>query len=408
MNISLTPNQGKIFASLTRYVVAITGRRFGKSYTSMALLILIATSIPNISIMYVGLVYSLMRRTILKDVLKNLPPDYIKSVSNRTPFEIHLHNGSTIILASSKQYDNLRGDTLYACIIDEIGEQPEELFTEVVQPMLSKDKGRCWFFGTPKHQQKLAFYLSEQTDEAFTHFRMGMQDGGIVDDDEIEFLRRTMPDDAFRQEVLGEFVKSGGLAYGNYDRHLNESDTEFDINRRTIISFDFNVNPNCSVIVQQINPDKWVVVKDFSLPNTNTYNACQTIKGYLKLKGFNGRLEMTGDFSGTSRKSSSTHTDWQIIEKEFGNYNVKYNVTRTQDNGGVKGRIYRTNEAFLNDNLLINKKTCKDLDVDLISVMLNDDGTINEQGGKVSHLSDALSYFCMNFLQGIENKYTFR
>lgn len=393
IDIGLTPNQWKIFNCPDRFVLAITGRRFGKTRIGASRLFYHCVSTKNAETLYVGKSYTQIKNTILREVLGLIPQQFIKKVVNESPIKIELINGSLIYLAAGATFENVRGYSLSDCIIDEVQDQKREIW-KVIRPALADREGSCMFLGTPKGFMGLDYDLTQK--DYITKFRYGTKDGGVVSEKEILAMADEMSEEEYKQEILGEFIKYQGGVYYAFDKMQNHSDIEFNNTKRTVLSFDFNVNPMAAIIVQEQELDKWVVVKDFTLYDSNTRKMCVKIQQYLYSEGFNGALELTGDFNGNSRKTSSTFTDWQIIMDEFKIYQpLKKRVIVTPS---VKIRVNDANNALRTKKIMVNTDICKKLVYDLQVVGWSKDGSkIDEQGFTVSHWSDALSYFALNY-----------
>ena len=363
-SIQLTKNQANIFLSKKRNILAITGRRFGKTHGSSCYLIKNAMEKSNSVNAYIGLTYAQAKNTMLPQLLQILPNSYVNKRNTRlsVPVTIMLNNRSKIILFGGQNVNNLRGYGFDSVVIDEIADQKPELFYEVISPTLMQTKGKLLLCGTPRGKFNWTNDLANSED--FQYFNYSTIDGGLVDIDEFEQLRKRLDDKTFRQEIMGEIIDVGGTVYYEFNKDCYSSET-FKPNRETIVTFDFNVNPMTATILQKINDKEYVAVKEFTLYNSNTPEMCQTIKNYLAFEGFNGYIEFTGDFAGNQKRSSSTTTDWNIIKSMFANVNNGDFIHKIRPTINIKVRTTSLNYCFHNKIVKVNPDKCEMLCKDL-------------------------------------------
>lgn len=395
--IQLTRNQAKIFRSKKRNIIAITGRRFGKTHGACSYLAENAIEIPNSINSYIGLTYAQAKNTMLPQLLKVLPAHYINQRKTRmsTPITVTLRNNSQIILFGGQNENNMRGYGFNSVVIDEIADQKPSLLYDVIMPTLIQTKGKLMCLGTPRGKFNWTNELINNPD--FESHAFGTIDGGLVEQSEIDKMRLLLDDRTFRQEILGEIIDVGGSVYYEYGKTCY-SDEVFSRNRDTVISFDFNVNPMTATILQKIALNKWVAVKEFTLYNSNTPQMCQTIKNYLINESFAGYIEFTGDFAGMQRRSSSTLTDWAIIEEQFRHTNNGFFQRKIRPTLSIKDRVSSLNYCFHNDIVKVNPNKCEMLSKDLFMMDYKENsGELNDHNGKHGHWSDNLSYFALNY-----------
>ena len=142
--------------------------------------------------------------------------------------------GGRIIYRSLDDPDNARGFTADGAIIDEAADVVEEAYYEVIRPMLMTTRGWIWTAGTPKGQnwfwrEHMAANYADDT-IAFQIPTVGCEiyngqlirkphplENPYIPFSEIENLFRSMPERSFRQELLSEFISSGGSVFTNVD-----------------------------------------------------------------------------------------------------------------------------------------------------------------------------------------------
>lgn len=92
---------------------------------------------------------------------------------------------------------------------------------------------------------------------------------------------------------------------------------EFNYRLPVWISFDFNVDPMTAVLFQTDHQSYFRVIKNYKVPNSDTYNLCRLIE--RDFKGKNVAWMVTGDASGKNRISGSDGAlnQYQIISKQL-------------------------------------------------------------------------------------------
>ena len=171
-------------------------------------------------------------------------------------------------------------------------------------------------------------------------------------------------------------------------------------------ALDFNINPMCSVIGQR--EGEWVhVLDEIVLPDSNTGAACEEFlertKQWVARSNLAIPLEVYGDATGDARRSSASHTDWQLV-REFLNqnryrYRTEFHVGSS--NPAVRDRVNCVNAKLLNqagDQRLLVDPRCKQLIQDFERVHWKTDSNgnalndIDKSDLVRTHTSDALGY----------------
>jgi hypothetical protein len=131
------------------------------------------------------------------------------------------HNGATIRLFGGDNPDAMRGVRLDGCVIDEVAQIKPEVWNDIVQPALSDRRGWAVFIGTPSGINLFSelFYragdLPDWRGALYT-----VNDTDALDRDEVQRLRRDMPETAFAREYLCDFSAAGD------DQLISLSDVE--------------------------------------------------------------------------------------------------------------------------------------------------------------------------------------
>jgi hypothetical protein len=190
------------------------------------------------------------------------------------------------------------------------------------------------------------------------------------------------------------------------------------------LSFDFNVDfySFCLAQVSEYVADHMrriltnertlevVVFDETQLMNTNTIGACEVAIEKIRLLQTNGRkfkIVITGDSSGTQRRTSSgagtvPQSDWAQIGSEFSRSGLTFKIQKYGSNECVRDKVNRAN-GFLKPagrgrtNLLIHPR-CKALIRDLKLVRWGQDSfgnrlpTLDKRISDLGHMADAWCY----------------
>lgn len=201
----------------------VAGRRFGKSLITLADLLyecatkvrqkwyITAPSIDQTKIYFNELEEKAGQNGLLSVLLK----DKIKW----SPFpEVELINGSKI-MARSTARDGvyLRGKGANGVAITEAAFIKDKVYQEVIRAMVLDRKGKILAETTPNGSAGYSYQMYQQglSDQTgyYKSFHATAYDNPRIDKDELERIRREIPDIAFRVEYLAEFVDDDTMVF---------------------------------------------------------------------------------------------------------------------------------------------------------------------------------------------------
>ena len=120
------------------------------------------------------------------------------------------HNGAIIRLFGGDNPDALRGMRLDGCVIDEVAQIKNELWSDIVQPALSDRLGWSLFIGTPQGINLFSELYYKAIDESdWTAARYTVFDTDSLHPDEVTRLKRDMSETSFAREYLCDFSAQG-------------------------------------------------------------------------------------------------------------------------------------------------------------------------------------------------------
>lgn len=139
---------------------------------------------------------------------------------NASEHRIELRTGATIDFWSLDSQDTSRGRKYARVILNEAAMVPglESAWNLVIRPTLADLRGDAFFLSTPKG---LNFFrtLYQQTGDEWQAWKYPTAANPFIAATEIEAMRQSMPERAYRQEILAEFLDDGGLVF----RYIREA-----------------------------------------------------------------------------------------------------------------------------------------------------------------------------------------
>jgi len=164
-------------------------------------------------------------------------------------------NGAKIQIFGGDNPDGLRGLRLDGVVIDEVAQIKPEVWNEIVQPALSDRKGWALFIGTPKGVNLFSelFYRAKDLPDWYSTVYT-VYDTDSLDTEEVERLKRDMPENEFSREYLCDFAASAE------DQLISIAEAE-ESARRHLEAVDYLYAPKVlGVDVARFGDDKSVIV----------------------------------------------------------------------------------------------------------------------------------------------------
>ena len=383
----LTKPQKEILNHPARFKVVVSGRRFGKTYASIASLAKHA-SVPNSKVMYVAPSYRMAKQIVWED-LKGMLRDknWIKKI-NESELTITLVNASIIMLRSVDNPDSIRGLGLDHIVIDEAADVSNllDVWNAVLRPTLSDREGSAMIISSPKGRGYLYdLYQNEQRLSDWKSWQYTTIEGGIVSEEEIEAAKRDMDEKTFKQEYLAQWIDYSGLIYYAFGDH-NITAKEDLVTRDTMlhIGIDFNVDPGCAVVAVKT---QWGlhVIDEIEIFGTNTQEMCEEIQRRYGHR----RVVVYPDASGAQRRSSALGgvTDHILLN------NAGFQLKVGSINPAVKDRIASVNSVMKHDNCRLTfDPKCVKIIKGLQKHVYKEGTRSPEKNSGLDHFNDALGY----------------
>lgn len=393
----LTRPQYEVFENNERFRVVVAGRRFGKTYLSIAELIDVAVPNEGSHCWYVAPTYKAAKEIAWDMLIARIPPEWVRK-SNETALTLTLINGSTISLKGAEKPDNLRGRSLDFVVLDEFADMRPEAWYEVIRPSLSDRQGSALFIGTPKGRNHFYDLWTKGTDgnidwQAFQYTTI---DGGQVAEEEIEAAKRDLDERTFNQEYNAQFVNYSGIIYYNFSREESVSRSKDD-GSMLHVGMDFNLDPMSAVIsIREGSTLK--IIDEIVIYGSNTDEMVDEIKTRYQ----NRQICVYPDPAARQRKTSAGgRTDLSILQ------NAGFSVKVRDRHSAIRDRINSVNARLKSADgerhLMIDPR-CKQVIKSLERQTYKEGTSQPDKDSGFDHMNDALGYL-IDFLYPIKRQY---
>lgn len=215
---NIRPFQLDILKDQRRWKVLVIHRRAGKTTLAVNKLIHSAHEQGNEGkiFLYICPTQRQAKDIVWKDpnmLSKYLPKELILR-KNEVELTIFLKNGSQIYIRGGDEPDRLRGLNPYGVILDEYAQMKEELYEEVIKPVVSVNGGWVWFVGTPKGKND--FYKKYRLgldNPGWQVLHLKASESGIIPKDVLMQVRDTSTEATFLQEWECLFHEGEGVVF---------------------------------------------------------------------------------------------------------------------------------------------------------------------------------------------------
>lgn len=220
-SVAATTAQLQVIEHPARFKSVFASRRFGKSTTGLLWLGKgVSRYHPDGGVCWwISPVYSQARKPFNKmarllRAMGILAPDGV----HRAEMRLETTTNWEIVFRSADRPDNLLGEGVDLLVVDEAGVVKDEVWTECLRPMLADTKGKLLAIGTPRFRRGWAWRGYERGlagGSEWGGFKFTVEQALFVSKEEAEAAKRDMPDLAYRQEFMAEFLDPGGVVFSN-------------------------------------------------------------------------------------------------------------------------------------------------------------------------------------------------
>lgn len=197
-----------------KFIIYNASRQSGKTLLSINMALYWALQNVDQHIMIVSPTDGQVKK-IYRQMLKAIAtsPFIYSNKSQAGDSEILLKNGSIILFRSAASTNSLRGYSNTHLILDECAFIDEDTYINILSPTLAVRGKKLLFCSTPKGTNffyKL-YMKGLEGNNSYKSFKTIYKDNPYANQEYIEEQKKMMPDTAFLQEYMGEFVDSGSL-----------------------------------------------------------------------------------------------------------------------------------------------------------------------------------------------------
>ena len=153
-------------------------------------------------------------------MMRALPPGTFNAWRGKGSQKIALLNGAIISFHSGEQPDNLYGEDVWACVIDEASRLKEDAW-HAVRTTVTATRGRLRLIGNVKGRRNWFYMMArkaEKGEDADMHYaKITAHDAieaHILPQSEIDSARRSMPELIFRELYMAEAGDDSGNPFG--------------------------------------------------------------------------------------------------------------------------------------------------------------------------------------------------
>lgn len=139
--------------------------------------------------------------------------------SNESELTVTLVNGVVIAFKSAEKPDNLYGEDVYGCVMDEATRSREESW-HAVRSTLTATRGKIRIIGNVKGRRNWAYQLARRAESGVDEWHYAKLtaydavDAGVLDIDEINQAQSQLPENVFKELYLAEPSNDGGNPFG--------------------------------------------------------------------------------------------------------------------------------------------------------------------------------------------------
>lgn len=198
-----------------RWSVLVFHRRAGKTVATVADLIdnTLRCPLPNARGAYVAPTY-VQSKDVAWEYAKRFSAAIPGVVFNESELRIDYPTGARIRLYGADNADRMRGLYFDHMVLDEYADMNPAAWNEVLRPALADRKGSAVFIGTPKGRNSFyEVYENAKGNPDWFCLKMGANDTGIIDADELADAAASMTKEQFATEFGCSFDSAVVGAY---------------------------------------------------------------------------------------------------------------------------------------------------------------------------------------------------
>jgi phage terminase large subunit-like protein len=262
-----------------KYYILNIGRQFGKTMLGINQMLYWAINHKGCNIAWVTPIYKQSKKVF--DEMEKVTKSSGLFEYNRSDLTISGFN-SQIQFFSGERPDNIRGNTFDYLIVDEMAFTRPELWSEVLSATVLVKGKKVIFISTPKGKNH--FYqlsLQPNYDNRYKYFHYSSYDNPMIDAEDLEERKRSLPKHIFEQEYLAKFIDNASGLFKNVDSCVTKPAERtqklfggLDIGRADDYTVLTILNKNYQMVyVQRWRQQEWSKIIDEVANKIREYNA---------------------------------------------------------------------------------------------------------------------------------------
>ena len=262
-----------------KYYILNIGRQFGKTMLGINQMLYWAINHKGCNIAWVTPIYKQSKKVF--DEMEKVTKSSGLFEYSRSDLTISGFN-SQIQFFSGERPDNIRGNTFDYLIVDEMAFTRPELWSEVLSATVLVKGKKVIFISTPKGKNH--FYqlsLQPNYDNRYKYFHYSSYDNPMIDAEDLEERKRSLPKHIFEQEYLAKFIDNASGLFKNVDSCIIKPAERtqklfggLDIGRADDYTVLTILNKNYQMVyVQRWRQQEWSKIIDEVATKIREYNA---------------------------------------------------------------------------------------------------------------------------------------
>ena len=391
--MQLLPKQEDfVFDLESEQVAYVGGYGSGKTTGGCVKAIYLAGYNAGCAGMLVSPTFQMLRDTTRRTFFEILETENIGFTFRATENKILLtETNSEIWFRSADDPTKLKGSNLAWIGMDEPALMDIEAYHISLSRLRDPRASKLQLFITGTHEGYTWLYDEFESDQTGKKrlIRSATDENTFLPKMYVDSLYENYDEQMIKQYVKGEATLiNRGQVYYAFSREHNVITKEYNPNFPLKLCVDYNINPMCWAIIQTYGNIDYII-DEIILHNSNTELAANVFK---EKYGKNNYISIYGDYSGTQRHTSSSTTDFEILEEI-----IRPAEINIKPNPAVIDRVNSVNARLKNakgERRLFVAEHCEKTIRDFERVIYKEERReIDKSNLDLTHISDAIGYY---------------
>lgn len=245
-----------------KYSIIVAGRRTGKTYNAIQWLLETLMTTDATSAIHIDTTQGNIQKYVDRYYKKFLKPIWHLCSWNSQKYILTLPGGKYIDFGSAERPENLEGFDYDLALLNEGGHilKKDTFWYNTLQPMFKQAIVRI--IGTPKSKNLFhnLYELGKSgSDSDYTSFHFTAYDSPFWKKEQLEKIKKNIPEEFFRQEYLAEFLEGAGSVFRSIHECIREPEQGLKAN---VMAVDLAKHQDFTVITLANKEQKQVIEMD--------------------------------------------------------------------------------------------------------------------------------------------------